>query len=248
MFTMELSVRMYQILNLRLVIQIQLKRKTKSTSSSSPLSSSSFHNCKYLLFHQGFTFPVDCKVGDWKPWGECNATCNGGTKTRAREVVEEPENGGTACPHLEETETCNTDQCEGTLNPILCASIISHILFFGHSLFSSSKLDSETLSSAASFQGNKFGRGCVRNIHLLSQKCQYMDYPILNFDEETWDSPQEDWERRAQLPSQFLARFSCSLFLSASPCFAAESEPSGFWVLFYTKTIQDLSQVLCIPW
>ena len=96
-----------------------------------------FNQCLFFLFvHQGFTFPADCKVGDWKPFGECSATCNGGTKTRAREVVEEPENGGAACPHLEETETCNTDQCKGILNPILCASIISHILFFGHSLFS----------------------------------------------------------------------------------------------------------------
>ena len=23
------------------------------------------HHCKYLLFHQGFTFPVDCKVGNF---------------------------------------------------------------------------------------------------------------------------------------------------------------------------------------
>ena len=105
------------------------------------------HHCKYLLFHQGFTFPVDCKVGDWKRWGKCSATCGGGTKTSERDVIKEPENGGAACPHLEETETCNTDQCEGTLNPILCASIISHILFFGYSLFSSSKVISETQSS-----------------------------------------------------------------------------------------------------
>jgi len=54
---------------------------------------------------------VDCEVGDWKPWGECSATCGGGTKTRAREVVEEPQNGGATCPALEETIVCNTEGC-----------------------------------------------------------------------------------------------------------------------------------------
>ena len=68
-----------------------------------------------LFVHQGFTFPADCKVGDWKPFGECSATCNGGTKTRSREVVQEPMNGGAMCPSLEETETCNIGQCEGIL-------------------------------------------------------------------------------------------------------------------------------------
>ena len=58
---------------------------------------------------------VDCKVGNWKPWDECSATCNGGTKTRSREVVQEPMNGGAMCPSLEETETCNIGQCEGIL-------------------------------------------------------------------------------------------------------------------------------------
>ena len=67
---------------------------------------------------------VDCKVGDWKPWGECSTTCNNGTKTRARAVVEEPENGGVMCPDLEETETCNTDHCEGSL------FLLSHIMCF----------------------------------------------------------------------------------------------------------------------
>merc|ERR550532_704707 len=55
--------------------------------------------------------PVDCKVGDWKPWGECSLTCGGGTKTRARDVIEEPKNGGALCSALEETMDCNIDQC-----------------------------------------------------------------------------------------------------------------------------------------
>ena len=66
-------------------------------------------------FYKGLTFPVVCKVGAWKAWGECSATCDGGNKTRAREVVQNPMNGGAECPDLEETVMCNTDQCEGTL-------------------------------------------------------------------------------------------------------------------------------------
>merc|ERR1719430_591424 len=66
---------------------------------------------------------VDCKVGDWKPWGDCSATCGGGTKTRAREVVEEPENGGAVCPDLEETESCNTDQCEETSTEVSAENV-----------------------------------------------------------------------------------------------------------------------------
>ena len=57
---------------------------------------------------------VDCKVGDWKPWGECSVTCDGGTKTRTRDVIEQAENGGAMCPSLEETKVCNTDGCPGS--------------------------------------------------------------------------------------------------------------------------------------
>ena len=69
---------------------------------------------------------VDCKVGDWKPWGECSVTCDNGTKTRKREVVKEPENGGASCPDLEETEVCNTDQCKGALF-ILSRLVVFHL-------------------------------------------------------------------------------------------------------------------------
>jgi len=56
---------------------------------------------------------VDCKVEDWSSWTKCSATCGGGTKTRGRGVVQEAENGGAACPSLEEEEPCNTDLCPG---------------------------------------------------------------------------------------------------------------------------------------
>merc|ERR1712130_22114 len=48
---------------------------------------------------------VDCKVSDWSLWSGCSATCGGGNKTRSKEVVQKPENGGEMCPDLEKTET-----------------------------------------------------------------------------------------------------------------------------------------------
>ena len=74
-------------------------------------------------------FPVDCKVGNWKPWGVCSVTCNGGTKTREREVVEEPKNGGAMCP-APETMACNTEQCPQCTLPRCLLS--SGLLEFPH--------------------------------------------------------------------------------------------------------------------
>ena len=72
-----------------------------------------------FISHQSFTFPVDCKVGDWKPWGKCSVTCGGGTKKRGREVIREAKDAGASCPDLEEMEVCNTEECPGTLSFLL---------------------------------------------------------------------------------------------------------------------------------
>ena len=64
---------------------------------------------------QYFTFPVDCKVGEWMAWGECSATCGDGNKRRTREVVQQPGYGGNECPNLEETDRCNMTRCPGAL-------------------------------------------------------------------------------------------------------------------------------------
>ena len=77
----------------------------------------SIFDFRHNIFTNWGYYLVDCKVGDWKPWGECSLTCGGGTKTRARDVIVEPKNGGALCPGLEETMDCNTEQCPGTLFP-----------------------------------------------------------------------------------------------------------------------------------
>ena len=85
------------------------------------LTNAQVHLSLFDFRHNIFTnwgyYLVDCKVSNWKPWGECSVTCGGGTKTRARDVIEIPENEGDTCPALEETMACNTDQCPGALVP-----------------------------------------------------------------------------------------------------------------------------------
>lgn len=59
---------------------------------------------------------VDCVVSDWKEWSECSATCGGGTTSREREVLQEAQAGGRACPTLSEEALCNPQECE----PVHC--------------------------------------------------------------------------------------------------------------------------------
>ena len=69
--------------------------------------------------HQRFTIPGDCQVSQWNDWSNCSVSCGGGTKARARVIVQESKNGGAACPDLEEKIGCNTDKCPGTLYHIV---------------------------------------------------------------------------------------------------------------------------------
>lgn len=55
--------------------------------------------------------PVNCEVSNWAEWSVCSVTCGGGEQTRIRTVITSPENGGAACPVLEETQPCNTQAC-----------------------------------------------------------------------------------------------------------------------------------------
>merc|ERR1719247_2600977 len=52
---------------------------------------------------------VDCEVTEWQE-GECSAECAGVIRQLTRTVVTMPQ-GGSECPPLVETETCNTQSC-----------------------------------------------------------------------------------------------------------------------------------------
>jgi hypothetical protein len=54
---------------------------------------------------------TNCVVSDWSAWGTCSASCGGGTQTRTRTITTQPANGGSACPALSESQSCNTQSC-----------------------------------------------------------------------------------------------------------------------------------------
>ncbi|MDD9935209.1 MAG: thrombospondin type-1 domain-containing protein [Myxococcales bacterium] len=55
--------------------------------------------------------PVDCVVSEWAEWSACSVACGGGTQTRTRTVTTEADNGGAACPELEDSGACNEQPC-----------------------------------------------------------------------------------------------------------------------------------------
>jgi hypothetical protein len=62
--------------------------------------------------------PVDC-VSSWTDWGPCNATCDGGNRSRVFQISVDSAYGGAACPPIAnetvEWEPCGLDPC-----PINC--------------------------------------------------------------------------------------------------------------------------------
>lgn len=55
---------------------------------------------------------VDCVVGDWGEWDECNTQCGRGVMTRKRKVVVEARNGGQPCGTVSERRLCWGSNCK----------------------------------------------------------------------------------------------------------------------------------------
>ena len=49
-------------------------------------------------------FSVDCVMGGWTEWSTCSKTS--GTKTRSRDVIQEPMNNGIPCSKRNDTNYC----------------------------------------------------------------------------------------------------------------------------------------------
>lgn len=60
--------------------------------------------------------PEHCDVTGWGVWGECDQTCEAGSKTRTRSIVRHAAFGGYTCPSLSETRECDDGPC-----PIHCS-------------------------------------------------------------------------------------------------------------------------------
>jgi len=67
--------------------------------------------CARDLCHQAHD-PVDCVLGEWRSWGTCTAC--GGERTRVRNILVFPKNGGQECPAADEVETTECPQNCGT--------------------------------------------------------------------------------------------------------------------------------------
>jgi len=59
---------------------------------------------------------VHCDVSNFTEWSACDRNCGGGAKGRSRSVITRGDHGGTVCPDLSETDTCNTQPCCRQLN------------------------------------------------------------------------------------------------------------------------------------
>lgn len=58
-----------------------------------------------------FYVAVDCVLGEWGPWGECDSHCGIGQKSRTREILTPPQNGGKVCGMLEDSVECFLEPC-----------------------------------------------------------------------------------------------------------------------------------------
>lgn len=67
---------------------------------------------KVLLYLFRFALVIDCRVSEWQPWSECNATCGLGHMSRVRRVLTAARNGGKECPDLHQQRACNGQKCE----------------------------------------------------------------------------------------------------------------------------------------
>ncbi len=72
---------------------------------------SKIHDVTYLNIIGFVVLAVDCKVGKWEPWSQCNPSCGPGTRIRKRGIIQQRANGGNVCPALTEKAPCNIKSC-----------------------------------------------------------------------------------------------------------------------------------------
>ncbi|XP_016978674.1 cyclin-dependent kinase 11B [Drosophila rhopaloa] len=56
---------------------------------------------------------LDCQVGDFGAWSECDKSCGTGMMTRTRQILQAAQNGGKHCPTLQQKRSCQGYRCHG---------------------------------------------------------------------------------------------------------------------------------------
>ena len=54
---------------------------------------------------------VECRVGGWSDWSDCDSPCGGGVMTSIRQVLQKPLGVVIPCPKLKDERACNTKRC-----------------------------------------------------------------------------------------------------------------------------------------
>ncbi|XP_017869432.1 PREDICTED: uncharacterized protein LOC108618037 [Drosophila arizonae] len=68
---------------------------------------------EYLSLYSALLSVLDCQVGDWGAWSECDKSCGAGMMTRTRQVLQAAQNGGKHCPSLLQKRACQGYRCHG---------------------------------------------------------------------------------------------------------------------------------------
>jgi hypothetical protein len=55
--------------------------------------------------------PIHCEVGDWSSWSECDKSCGSGSQSRSRDILTQEQHGGSTCPFLDVSQSCNDEPC-----------------------------------------------------------------------------------------------------------------------------------------
>jgi hemicentin len=55
--------------------------------------------------------PIDCVLGDWNGFSNCDKSCGTGIQSRERSIAREHAFGGAACPDLIDSQNCNAHSC-----------------------------------------------------------------------------------------------------------------------------------------
>lgn len=53
--------------------------------------------------------PVDCVMSDWSQWTDCSTSCGTGSQMRYRHIKQNPSDGGSLCPSLDNARKVSID-------------------------------------------------------------------------------------------------------------------------------------------